>query len=797
MPTRRVILESAIFHGPTIRNTARRLGLRSEASMRHEKGIAHDLPRCAADRAAAADRRDHRSAGGDGDRRQRPGATAATGGGRWTLPRVERLLGIAVDARGGRGACCAPLGFEVAPGTTATVAGHRARSSPGRHRGRGRGRGDRPQPRLRPRSRAACRRPRCRRSGPTPREPRASRPRASWPGWGWTRCVTHALIGPADLTRTGYDAADPNLVRRRQPAVPSSTAIMRPVPYPSMLAALAENVRQRRTDRGSSRSARRTGLSGRRGPAPAEPQAPALRRRGTSASALLGPRVPPGARVEPSRTRRRGRPEGHRGRAACGPRRPAAGVPPETAGGAASRTSTPAARRGSPTPPGAPTGSLGEVHPRVAEAWDLPGRPRDRGHQSRCSCCPLVPDEVRVSRCPPPSRSTATWRWSWTTATPVGELLRILRRARGPAAGRGSRLFDVYRGPQIGEGTVSYAIALRFQPETAGDERVRRACDEQAAGRPAAPPGGPDPLNGPPPRLCVAQGAATLRRPARPRPCGTPMSPGGRGGVHLRPAADRPVRRAVPGRRRLRRLHAGDDPHALNCVVVLVAFMIASQLRDPLYDVLGFWQAFTPELRRADRLTDPVRRPADRRLVPGALFWRRSRLPIAKSAGRDRRRRAGRALRRPVDHLLAGGAGHLLRHGARCGGRPGGAGPRTSTMAMNSSVLVDFFRTALIPTFGIMPQPVRAGRHRGPAGRPMTRRPWPRTDQRGRRGAHRRPLLVRSLGGWRSHPICWDASSSTTRRTAGSPAASSRSRPTWGRRTWPRTRRAAGPRATR
>ena len=50
--TRRVILESAVFHGPTIRNTARRLGLRSEASMRHEKGISADLPRYAADRAA-------------------------------------------------------------------------------------------------------------------------------------------------------------------------------------------------------------------------------------------------------------------------------------------------------------------------------------------------------------------------------------------------------------------------------------------------------------------------------------------------------------------------------------------------------------------------------------------------------------------------------------------------------------------------------------------------------------------------------------------------------------------------
>ena len=50
--TSAVILESAVFHGPTVRNTARRLALRSEASMRHEKGIGGDLPRLAADRAA-------------------------------------------------------------------------------------------------------------------------------------------------------------------------------------------------------------------------------------------------------------------------------------------------------------------------------------------------------------------------------------------------------------------------------------------------------------------------------------------------------------------------------------------------------------------------------------------------------------------------------------------------------------------------------------------------------------------------------------------------------------------------
>jgi uncharacterized membrane protein required for colicin V production len=37
--------------------------------------------------------------------------------------------------------------------------------------------------------------------------------------------------------------------------------------------------------------------------------------------------------------------------------------------------------------------------------------------------------------------------------------------------------------------------------------------------------------------------------------------------------------------------------YALNAVVVVVAFVIAAQLKGPLFEVLGFWKAFTPELR--------------------------------------------------------------------------------------------------------------------------------------------------------------------------------------------------------
>ncbi len=56
-------------------------------------------------------------------------------------------------------------------------------------------------------------------------------------------------------------------------------------------------------------------------------------------------------------------------------------------------------------------------------------------------------------------------------ATPVGELLRIARMSAGPLLAD-LRLFDAYRGEQIGPGRVSYAISLRFQPEDPGDVKA-------------------------------------------------------------------------------------------------------------------------------------------------------------------------------------------------------------------------------------------------------------------------------------------------------------------------------------
>ncbi|HEX2843607.1 MAG TPA: phenylalanine--tRNA ligase subunit beta, partial [Candidatus Limnocylindria bacterium] len=124
--TVRVILESAIFHGPTIRNTARRLGLRSEASMRHEKGIGPDLPRLALDRAARliADITGARVGEGIVDNDPGPKAPRRIG---IDLPRMERLLGIPLTVSEVHG-LLEPLGFDVTGGDDrleVTVPSHR------------------------------------------------------------------------------------------------------------------------------------------------------------------------------------------------------------------------------------------------------------------------------------------------------------------------------------------------------------------------------------------------------------------------------------------------------------------------------------------------------------------------------------------------------------------------------------------------------------------------------------------------------------------------------------------------
>jgi uncharacterized membrane protein required for colicin V production len=140
--------------------------------------------------------------------------------------------------------------------------------------------------------------------------------------------------------------------------------------------------------------------------------------------------------------------------------------------------------------------------------------------------------------------------------------------------------------------------------------------------------------------------------------------------------------------------------YVLNSIAVLVAFVLAAQLKGPIVDLLGFWRAFTPEGREL--------------LVFIILFvvfvvvgwvviralYSRTRLPIV----------------RQLDEI--GGAifgliwvamiitFHLLVYDSyyAAGGEPAGF-VGAYTEAMNASVLVQFFRDTLIPTAGFLARP--------------------------------------------------------------------------------------------
>jgi len=463
--TTNVILESAIFHGPTIRNTARRLGLRSEASMRHEKGIGHDLPRYAADRAAKliAEITGARVARGivDNDPAPKEPRHVAV-----SVERTARLLGIELTAERMR-ELLAPLEFVVV-GTgdvlQVSVPAHRldvasdadVAEEVARAHGYENVPGRLPRAALPPY-----------RSDPSAPRHRVRRILA---GLGLDEMVSHALIGPEDLERTRYASSGSELIRLFNP-LSEDHAILRPVLYPSLLGGLAENARNRLNDvrlfdvgkvywyqpEGPTPRDRRAETAGTGRyeswelgiilAGVAAPSYPGEAPRATDVADLKGiidalhdalgaPR--PSYRPEEPATRH---PHRHPGRT---------GVIADAGGHA--------------------YGSIGEVHPAVAEAWGLTGRPVDAA-LSLDRLLDLVPPERRsrpVSAAQPVDRDLAV---VVDEATPVGELLRIARMSAGPLLDE-IRLFDAYRGEQIGPGRVSYAVSFRFQPDVPGDTKA-------------------------------------------------------------------------------------------------------------------------------------------------------------------------------------------------------------------------------------------------------------------------------------------------------------------------------------
>jgi phenylalanyl-tRNA synthetase beta chain len=133
---------------------------------------------------------------------------------------------------------------------------------------------------------------------------------------------------------------------------------------------------------------------------------------------------------------------------------------------------------------GAPAGLLGELHPRVAGAFDLPGRVA----ALELAVAPLAavaegPVAYRdVSRFPPVRRDVA---FVVDREVPAGLVLDALAGAAGELLDRVS-LFDVFEGDPVPEGkrSLAFALDLRSPDRTLTDEeadRVVRAVAERLA----------------------------------------------------------------------------------------------------------------------------------------------------------------------------------------------------------------------------------------------------------------------------------------------------------------------------
>ncbi len=141
--------------------------------------------------------------------------------------------------------------------------------------------------------------------------------------------------------------------------------------------------------------------------------------------------------------------------------------------------------------------------------------------------------------------------------------------------------------------------------------------------------------------------------------------------------------------------------YAINAIVVLAAFVLAAQLKGPLYNTLGFWNAFTPGLR--EQIIFLVLFVG---LVVGGWFivrsmYRRTRLPIARQLDELGGAILGFLFAVLVITFLVVVMDSFFKTAPDS--EVAGSGILKGFYdAMNSSALVQVFRDIVIPTIGVL-----------------------------------------------------------------------------------------------
>jgi phenylalanyl-tRNA synthetase beta chain len=473
--TREVIIESAIFDPVSIRRTAFRYALRSEASLRFEKGQDHALAAMGADRTAALISRwaGGRVAVGVVDTNPVPPP-------RVRIPfrpaRVSRALGepIAVEehcdllARVGvttgpateRDAVPIIVGSppvaltadEVGSALVATIPPHRRDlhieadlvEEIARVRGYETIRGRLPDtlmPALR-------------------HEPRrlADEVRTLAAGMGLHEVVTHGLIGPDDHARLGLAPDDPAVIRAANPVTVDHSELRRSL-LPGHLRVLVDNERQRRSDvrifeigplhRWDDAAPAEREVLGILLAGADEPLGIGRADRGVDVAALKGliealvERLAAATvRYEPTAAR--------------------AGI--EHPG----RTAAVHAMLGDGR--SVELGRVGELHPALVAASDVRARRVVVAELAMAALASLRPERRRVGQLehlPAVERDLA---FVVGESVAAGDVEAVIRASGGPAL-RDVRLFDVYQGPPLMPAERSLAFRLRYQAASPSGEQ--------------------------------------------------------------------------------------------------------------------------------------------------------------------------------------------------------------------------------------------------------------------------------------------------------------------------------------
>ena len=484
--TTNVIIESAIFDPVSVRRTAFRYGLRSEASLRFEKGQEHRMARLGADRTAALIGRwgGGRVATGVVDTQpQAPAQTRVA----FRPARVGQLLGAEIEVGEQRellarveiqteAATAAdripviagdePLLVEADPAETlvALIPGHRRDiaieadiiEEVARVHGYEALEGQLPNTVMPP-------------FRPDPQR-LTDRLRAALSGAGLTELITHGLIGPDDHARLGFDADDPGTIVAANPVTLDHSQLRRSM-IPEHLRVLVENERQKTPDiHAFELGAVHEWRDGQ--PIQTEVLGMMLAGRDRPVSHDREPGQVDVALAKGLLERLTQRLTWTR--LVYEPLTPRAGV--EHPG----RTAAVVAVSG--TGDSTIVGRVGEIHPRLLEAYGVHAQHVIFAEIRLESFGRLIPDRLRVGRLehlPGVERDIAV---VVSEETAAGQVEAVIREHGGPNL-RGVTLFDQYRGAPLAENEKSIAYRLRFEfvDGDPGDEAVDPAVERLVA----------------------------------------------------------------------------------------------------------------------------------------------------------------------------------------------------------------------------------------------------------------------------------------------------------------------------